>query len=80
MEKRMSVWWDREGDFLEIIIGKPRKGFVKELGNDIFLRVDAKNQKPIGFSILNFTKHFGKMKKPEEIKFPIGIEFKGIKK
>lgn len=73
MEKGLDIWWDEEGDFLEITIGKPRKGFCRELGNDMFERIDAKTGKIIGFGILNFSKHFTSKK---ELRIPIKVEFK----
>ena len=60
MDKKLNIWFDKEGDFLELTIGKPVKGFFRELGNDMLERVDAKTGKVIGFSILNFSKRFDK--------------------
>ncbi len=58
MEK-LRVWFDREGDFLEIEFMK-KKGFMKSVGDDIFLRLDQKGN-ILGFSILNATKRFEKI-------------------
>jgi uncharacterized protein YuzE len=70
-EEPIRVWFDPEGDMLEIEIGKPRKGFFKDAGDDVFLRVDTKS-KVIGFAILNVTK---RQKKAEEIELPIKASF-----
>ena len=51
----MKVWFDPEGDLLEVELGKPRKGFFKDAGEDAFIRVDTKGN-VIGFAILNVTK------------------------
>ena len=51
---KMKVWYDREGDFLEVTF-QERKGYMRDLGDDIFERVDEQG-KVIGFSILNFSK------------------------
>jgi len=66
MEEKIGLWFDREGDLLELTIGRPRKGFFVELENDIWKRVDVKTGKTIGLMVLNFTKRF----KKEELKIP----------
>lgn len=50
----MKVWYDREGDFLEVTF-QEGKGHMRDLGDDIFERVDEQG-KVIGFAILNFSK------------------------
>ena len=76
MDKKLNIWFDKEGDFLELTIGKPVKGFFKEIGDDMLERVDAKTGKVIGFSILNFSKRFDKLKETKSIQLPVGIELK----
>jgi len=80
MEKRLSLWFDAEGDFLEFTIGKSRKGFFRAVNGDMWERIDSKTGKPIGFSILNFIKRFEKVKKPEELELPVKVELKPTKK
>ena len=72
MEKEtLRVWFDPEGDLLEVELGKPRKGFFRDVGDDVFLRVDEKGN-VIGFAILNATK---RMKKVREVELPIKASF-----
>lgn len=80
MEKRLGLWFDAEGDFLEFTIGKPRKGFFRPVNGDMWKRVDVRTGKIIGFAILNFIKRFEKAKKPEELSLPVKVELKPIKK
>ena len=76
MEKEpLRVWFDPEGDLLEVELGKPKKGFFKDMGEDIFLRVDMKGN-VLGFAILNATK---RMKKLREVELPIRAYFSKIK-
>jgi uncharacterized protein YuzE len=56
---------------LEVELGKPRKGFFRDVGDDVFLRVDEKGN-VIGFAILNATK---RMKKVREVELPIKASF-----
>jgi uncharacterized protein YuzE len=56
---------------LEVEVGKPRKGFFRDIGDDVFLRVDMKGN-VLGFAILNATK---RMKKIREVELPIKASF-----
>jgi len=71
----LRVWFDPEGDLLEVELGKPKKGFFKDLGDDVFLRVDMKGN-VLGFAILNATK---RMKKLREVELPIKASFSRMK-
>jgi len=72
MEKEpVRVWFDPEGDLIEVELGKPRKGFFKDAGDDVFLRVDTKGN-IIGFAILNVTK---RPKKAKKVEVPIKDSF-----
>ncbi|PIU67853.1 MAG: DUF2283 domain-containing protein [Armatimonadetes bacterium CG07_land_8_20_14_0_80_40_9] len=67
--KKMRIWYDQEGDMLEIGFGK-RKGYMKDVGDDIWLRIEEDELK--GFLILNFSK---RVEKEKEIKIPVKISF-----
>jgi len=51
----IKVWYDREGDFLEIVFRKA-KGYFREIAEDIYERVDEEGN-IIGFAIFNFSRH-----------------------
>ena len=51
---KLRVWYDKEGDFLEVTF-REAKGYLRDLGDDIFERVDEQGQ-VIGFAIFNFSK------------------------
>ena len=71
MKKSMDIYYDEEGDFLEIVIGSPKKGFMKNVGRGIFHRVDEKTGKVLGIAIFSFRK---RAEKHKEIKIPLPIE------
>ena len=51
MADKVKVWYDREGDFLELTFAK-RPGYMRETGHDAVMeRVDDQGN-IIGFSIL----------------------------
>jgi len=74
-KESLRVWFDPEGDLLEVELGKPRKGFFRDVGDDVFLRVDEKGN-VLGFAILNATK---RMKKVREVELPIKASFSQMK-
>jgi hypothetical protein len=59
---KMKVWFDEEGDFLEVTFAE-RKGSYSEVGPDLYQRVDTKGR-VIGFAVFNFLK---RDRKPVEI-------------
>jgi len=52
---KIKVWYDREGDFLEIIF-KEAKGYFREVAEDVYERVDEEGNL-IGFAIFNFSRY-----------------------
>ncbi len=70
MEKIM-FWFDKEGDILDISIGKPKEALSREIGDDITVRINPQTKEVVGFTILNFEKRFKGPDKPEEISLPI---------
>lgn len=66
---RLSVWFDEEGDFLEITLDD-EKGFFNDLGDGVFERVDEEGN-TIGFAVLNVT-----ARKDREL--PFDAEFKKL--
>lgn len=55
-----------EGDLLEVGFEK-KKGFMKDVGNDVFIRLDQKGH-ILGFAILNATK---RLKGIKELELPV---------
>jgi len=54
MEKQIKIWYDREGDYLEVLFDiKP--GFFKETNNDAVMEKIDKEGNILGFSILKVS-------------------------
>ncbi len=51
---KMKVWFDEEGDFLEVTFAA-RKGSFREIGPDLYEGVDAQGH-VVGVAIFNFLK------------------------
>ncbi len=67
MAKQLRFFFDRDADILYLSLGKPRPAISKEVGDDILVRVDPKNHRVVGCTILNLTKRFRKMKESESL-------------
>jgi uncharacterized protein YuzE len=55
MEKKMKFFFDKEGDILDISLGEPEEATSREIGDDIIVRINSKDE-IVGFTILNFEK------------------------
>ncbi|MBI2583367.1 MAG: DUF2283 domain-containing protein, partial [Candidatus Aenigmarchaeota archaeon] len=59
MGEGLNFGYDKDGDILDISIGKPKPAVSKEIAEDVFARLDPKTKKIVGFMIMNFEKRFG---------------------
>jgi len=70
-EKALRIWFDPEGDLLEIGQTKPARGFFRDAGDDMFVRADYEGN-ITGFAIPNAKK---RMTKIREVKLPVKATF-----
>ena len=68
---KIKVRYDEKGDYLEVTLTR-NKGFFKDVGDDIWQRVDEKG-KVVGFAILNFKKRMSAKK--HEVELPLTLSF-----
>jgi uncharacterized protein YuzE len=54
MEREIKVWFDKEGDYLEVLFDR-KEGFFKETENDAVMEKVDKEGEVIGFSILKVS-------------------------
>ncbi len=54
MGEEITVWYDKEGDYLEVLFDK-KKGYFKETENDAIMEKVDEDGNIIGFSILNIS-------------------------
>jgi hypothetical protein len=67
MDKEIKIWYDKEGDYLEVLFER-KAGYFKETENDAVMeKVDAQGN-IIGFSILKVSALRGEK--------PLSIELK----
>ena len=70
----MRVYYDEEGDFLEISAGKPARCYASEVEPGVFLRKDEKTEEVKSIGILGFKKR-SKPLKEIELDLPIRVTF-----
>jgi uncharacterized protein YuzE len=54
MDKDVTVWYDREGDYLEVIFER-KEGYFRETDNDAVMEKVDQEGHVIGFPILNVS-------------------------
>ena len=54
MAEEITVWYDKEGDFLEVMFEKTN-GFFKETANDAVMEKVSLDGRVVGFSILKVS-------------------------
>ena len=62
MEEQLHIHYDKEGDFLELQLGKPRPGYFKEIGEGIFERRDETTDHVVGIAIVGFVQRSDTLK------------------
>lgn len=75
MKGKLTIYYDQEGDFLELNVGKPTEGYFRNLGKGIFERVDNKTKEVTGIAIHGFRKRTKDLK---DIKIPVPVSMEII--
>ena len=66
----MRIYYDKEADLLEIMIGEPTRCYFDEVADDIFEGRDEKTNEIKGFKIFGFMKRGG-MSSIKKFKIPL---------
>jgi len=78
MKGPIDIYYDEEGDFLEITISNPpEESYCEDVKEDIFLRRDEHTNEIIGIGILNFKEHTEDLKDMLE-NLPVKINFETL--
>jgi Protein of unknown function (DUF2283). len=54
MENKIKIWYDKEGDYLEVLFER-KKGYFRETENDAVMEKVDEEGNLVGFSILNVS-------------------------
>jgi len=71
MKEKTQLYYDKEGDFLEINFGNLTSGHFEDLGNGIFKRIDEKTNRVTGIAVASFMKRAAKL---DKITLPVKLE------
>ena len=71
MKGKMSIYYDEEGDYLEIFIVGNSPTYGEEIGDDITLFRKEETDEVVGIGILNFKKRTRKL---QDIKLDIPLD------
>ena len=77
MNKKTRLYYDEEGDFLEISVGEPTECYAEEIEPGVFVRIDNQTGEVKSISILDFLERT--QSKDIEFNVPIGFDFSKIK-
>ena len=73
--ENMNIYYDEEGDFLEITNGNIDNCYFDNLGHGIFKIIDKNTKEIKGFSVFNFKK---RTKNLEDLKISLPFKFEII--
>ena len=71
--KHLWFDFDEEADVLYITSGNPEYTDYVEYTDDVILRFEPGTKKLVGFTIIDFSRHFAKTK--PDIHLPFGVNF-----
>lgn len=72
MKSNLHIYYDQEGDFLEINLGNFPASYVRDIDDGVFERIDEKTGKVVGIGILSFRKRTAN-RQGIDLKLPIKI-------
>ncbi len=72
MKDKMNIYYDDEGDLLEIQIGEPTPSYYEEISDGVFERIDEKTNKVKGFAVFSFRKRITE-KKDINVPLPVRV-------
>jgi len=72
MENNMNIYYDEEGDFLEISSGDISNCYFDNLGNGVFKIIDKETKEVKGIAIFSFKT---RTKNLEDIKLSLPFKF-----
>ncbi|MEK6884385.1 MAG: DUF2283 domain-containing protein [Nanoarchaeota archaeon] len=74
----MNIYYDEEGDYLEIFIEGQSPTYAEEVGDDITLLRSKMTDEVVGIGILNFKKRTNSMQ-DIKLNLPFEVNFSSLK-
>ncbi len=73
MKENLYIYYDDEGDFLELNVGEYTEGYFRDIGEGISERINENTGKVTGIAILGFKKRTEGLK-DIKVALPVKIE------
>jgi len=73
MKGNLNIYYDEEGDFLEIGMNNFNKGYFRDIGEGVSERIDEKTGEIVGIAIMSFRKRTAGLK---DLKVSLPVEIK----
>jgi len=73
MKENLSIYYDEEADFLEILTNNFNKSYFKDIEEGISEVIDEQTGKVVGIAIMNFRQRINKLK-DTKIFLPVKIK------
>ena len=77
MKGKLSIYYDQEGDYLEIFIKTNAPNYGEEIDKDVTIFKEEKTDEDVGVGILNFKNKIGDLNRME-LNLPFEINFSEI--
>jgi len=55
-KNKISLWYDKDGDYLEITLRKSKDTYFNEIKKDFAEIIDMQTKEIIGYAVFNFMK------------------------
>jgi hypothetical protein len=78
-KEQMSVYYDEEGDFLEVMFGEPQDDYGDHIDKDTVLFRNQKTEEIIGVGIYNFKKHTKDLQ-DLKLNLPVKVNLSALKR
>lgn len=78
MEEQMSIYYDEEGDYLEVLFKESKADYGDDIAEDIVLFRDQETDEVIGIGIFNFKLHTKDLN-DLKLKLPVKINLSALK-
>ncbi|MFC1682484.1 DUF2283 domain-containing protein [Nanoarchaeota archaeon] len=78
MKSGIDIYYDDEGDFLEItMMPVPEDSYCEDISEDVFVRKNSETNEIVGIGILNFRLNSGKLREILS-KIPVKASFESL--
>ena len=79
MKGQMEIYYDEEGDYLEIFIKDPSPNYGEDINDEVTIFRDERTEEVVGIAIQDFKKRTKNLK-DLSVNLPFSINFEDIQK